>query len=534
MSSSSTSRRVFLQQAAAVGILQNNRPSPAGLALSPYVLAKFVDRLPIPAIATSGKTAPHPHNSRARIPYYSIAMREFQAKVHRDVPPTTFWGYGGSSPGPTFETKSGEPCIVEWRNELPNKHLLPVDRTLHGADADKPEVRTVVHLHGGKVPPESDGNPERWIVPGQAAISFYPNQQDAAQLFYHDHAMGITRLNAVAGLFGMFFIRNQAEEALNLPRGDYEIPFVLCDRVFTLDGQLSYPTSGLPGKPWTSEFYGNAILLNGKLFPFLEVEPRAYRFRIVNTSNAGFYTLSFSKDDKNLVPGNEAFQVIGSDQGLLQQPVSLKSLAITPGERADLIVDFSAYPGERIYLKHAAAPIMEIRVSSNRTSDRFKLPATLRSIERLKESNAAANRKLTLVDYKDDKGKAKLMLLNGAHYSMPVTEKPVLGTTEIWTLINLTDDTHPIHLHLVRFQILDRRRFDFAAYQETGKLLFSGPAISPEPHEMGWKDTVRADVLMVTRIIVRFEGYTGRYVWHCHVLEHEDNEMMRPFEVVKS
>jgi spore coat protein A len=115
---------------------------------------------------------------------------------------------------------------------------------------------------------------------------------------------------------------------------------------------------------------------------------------------------------------------------------------------------------------------------------------------------------------------------------MPVTETPALGATEIWTLINLTDDTHPIHLHLVRFQILDRRRFDFETYKNSGKLVFTGPPIPPEPQEMGWKDTVRADVLMATRIIVKFEGYKGRYVWHCHVLEHEDNEMMRPYEVI--
>src|SRR6202021_557635 len=114
------------------------------------------------------------------------------AKVHHDLPPTTFWGYGGSSPGPTFETKSGGSLMVEWRNEIPSKHLLPVDKTLHGAEPDKPEVRTVVHLHGGKVPPESDGNPEHWIVPGQSKVCYYPNHQDAAPLFYHDHAMGIT------------------------------------------------------------------------------------------------------------------------------------------------------------------------------------------------------------------------------------------------------------------------------------------------------------------------------------------------------
>jgi spore coat protein A len=124
------------------------------------------------------------------------------------------------------------------------------------------------------------------------------------------------------------------------------------------------------------------------------------------------------------------------------------------------------------------------------------------------------------------------MLLNGAHWDMPVTEKPVLDSVEIWSFINATDDTHPIHLHLVRFQILDRRRFDAFDYQSTGKVRYTGPVEPPSPSEAGWKDTVRADSKMVTRIIVKFEGYLGRYVWHCHVLEHEDNEMMRPYEIV--
>ena len=135
------------------------------------------------------------------------------------------------------------------------------------------------------------------------------------------------------------------------------------------------------------------------------------------------------------------------------------------------------------------------------------------------------------MDYMDGQGMATHMLLNGAHYSMPVTETPALNSIEIWTLINLTAEPHPIHLHLVRFQILDRRPFDLAAYMKTGKLVYTGPAIPPESHEAGWKDTVRADQLHATRIIVKFEGYKGRYVWHCHVLEHEDNEMMRPYQV---
>jgi spore coat protein A len=534
--------------AARAGAQQTGMPGPAGmpgpvgmpgmvepvrgLALNPYSLARYVDPLPIPSLASPAEHVPDPVNKKARIPRYRIAMREFQAKVHRDLRPTTFWGCEGMSPGPTFETRSGQPLLVEWVNDLPTRHLLPVDQTLHGAESDKPQVRTVVHLHGAKVPPESDGNPERWIVPGQSQVCYYPNRQDAAALFYHDHAMGITRLNAVAGLFGMFLIRDASEDSLNLPKGRFEIPITLYDRQFKPDGQLDYPVSGNPASPWVSEFNPNATLLNGKLFPYLEVEPRRYRFRLVNTSNASFYQLSLSKEGRSLVPGKEPFFMIGADQGLLSEPVPMTGLQLAPGERADLIVDFSPHPGEQLYLKLGSAPIMQIRISEQKTPDRSRMPAKLRPIRRMAESESVKTRELTLDHHLDARGRATMMLLNGAHYSMPVTEQPVLNSVEIWTLVNLTDEAHPIHLHLVRFQILDRRRFDLEAYQKTGKLVFTGPPVPPEPHEAGWKDTVRAELLMATRIITRFEGYAGRYVWHCHVLEHEDNEMMRPYEVL--
>jgi spore coat protein A, manganese oxidase len=505
--------------------VRHRAPDLSRLSLSPAGLTKYVDALPIPEKA-------RPLNKG----HYRVTIREFQAKIHRDLPPTTFWGYDGMSPGPTFEVHAGEAIAVEWVNNLPTKHLLQVDRAIHGAGDDVPGVRTVVHLHGGRVPPASDGNPEKWIVPGQSKTSSYPIRQDAAGLFYHDHAMGITRLNAMAGLFGHFLIRDAFEASLGLPSGPYEIPLCIYDRLFHLNGQLQYPSL------WAADYDANAILLNGKLFPFLAAEPRPYRFRVLNCSNGGFFTLSFAKDRLTLVPGSEPFHMIGSDQGLLPAPVALKSLMLTPGERADLVMDLSPYAGTTLYLKSANSPIMQIRVSASKSgaeaprggkpAQTISLPQNLRRIERTPETAAIKTRELTLVDYMDAAGRVTHMLLNGAHYGAPVTETPALNSTEIWTLINLTDDTHPIHLHLVRFQILDRRRFDFEAYKSSGKLVYTGPAIPPEAHEAGWKDTVRADVLLVTRIIVKFEGYKGRYVWHCHVLEHEDNEMMRPYEVV--
>jgi len=202
-------------------------------------LAQFVDSLPVPEIIQTIGHRPSPDNPAVQLPYYRVAMRQFESKVHRDLKPTRFWGYASSSPGPTFETRSGQGLLVEWVNELPATHFLPIDYSIHGAEADKPDVRAVVHLHGAKVPPESDGYPENWYVPGKSAICHYPNRQDATMLWYHDHTLGINRLNVFAGLFGAFFVRDEFEDSLNLPRVKYEIPLVLYDRVFDLEDSLT-------------------------------------------------------------------------------------------------------------------------------------------------------------------------------------------------------------------------------------------------------------------------------------------------------
>ena len=188
-------------------------------ALDPNSLAKFVDPLPIPAVAQPAGLRPSPADPARKIPFYRIEMREFRAKLHRDLKPAQQWGFGGAFPGPTFETRSAEPLLVEWVNALPPKHFLPIDHRLHGAEKSLPDVRAVVHLHGGRTPPDSDGYPESWYTPGKSARAFYPNQQDAAMLWYHDHAMGINRLNIFAGLAGAFVIRDDEERSLNLPRG---------------------------------------------------------------------------------------------------------------------------------------------------------------------------------------------------------------------------------------------------------------------------------------------------------------------------
>jgi spore coat protein A len=343
-------------------------------------------------------------------------------------------------------------------------------------------------------------------------------------LWYHDHAMGINRLNIFAGLLGSFIVRDEVEAKLNLPAGEFEIPLILCDRSFDEDAQLNYPVSPRPGAPWVPEFFGDVMLVNGKLSPYLDVKAASYRLRILNACNARFINLTLDN-------GQELIQ-IGSDQGLLASPVSRKVLSLAPGERADVIVDFSASRGANMALNNDLQPVMQFRTADSPLAVSFAMPRSLRPIIRMAESSAVKTRVLSLDEVLNDFGEVQASLLNNQHWHEPVTELPVLDTTEIWSFVNTTDDTHPIHLHLVRFQVLDRQPFDLYDYQLTGKINPTGPVLPPEPGEEGWKDTVRAFAQMLTRIIVRFEGYTGRYVWHCHILEHEDNDMMRPYQIV--
>lgn len=452
-------------------------------------------------------------------------MREIETQLHRDLKPTRCWSYGSGLPGPTFEVRSGQSIAVEWKNELPVRHLFAVDHTLCGAAAALPEVRTVVHVHGAKVPPESDGYPDRWFTAGNARVVHYPNQQDAATLWYHDHAMGIERLNQYAGLFGAYLLRDAAEDALGLPSGPYEIPLFLFDRLMDEDGQLQYPTSGSPDTPWVSEVYGDVLLVNGKVTPDFEVERRPYRFRLINASNARFYYLSLST--------GAPITQIGSDQGLLPHPAVLpRALAIAPAERADIVIDFSGLGGQSVILMNQAMPVMRFRVAPGAAVQGWKPPAVLRDVPGMPRSAATKTRKLTLDEY-DEPVHGMLMLLNNSRWQDPVTEKPALDSVEIWEFVNYTEDTHPIHLHLVRFQVLERQHFNMDTYRFQHKMELIGAPFGPEPGEFGWKDTVQAPPETITRIIIRFEGYVGRYVWHCHLLEHAANEMMRPFEVVK-
>jgi spore coat protein A len=477
-------------------------------------LAPFVDPLPLPQIVQPAA------NAKLR-----ITMREIHARIHRDVAPTRMWSYGPTAFAPLIEARSGHPLQIEWINNLPTRHFLPIDHSLHGCGHDVPDVRTITHLHGARARSEDDGYPTDWFVPGKSRTCHYPLQQDAATLWYHDHAMGINRLNSYAGLFGMFLLRDKVEDSLYLPSGKYEIPLIFYDRDLTADGQLFYPTSGDPDHPWVPEFAGDAILINGKIRPYLEVEPRLYRFRLLNGANSRFFSLALDNQ--------QPLVQIGSDQGLLSAPTGIAHLVLAPAERADILIDFSHSAGQTLHLRNGGLDILQLRVAKHSTAPAAAaVPRSLRTIERTPEASAITTRTITLNEYQDKVGTPMIMLLNRQHWHEPVTETPRLNTTEIWEFVNLTEDTHPMHLHLVRFQLLDRRRFDPFDYLMYKKRRYTAEAVPPSPSEAGWKDTIQCAPKSITRVIVRFEGYTGKYLYHCHVLEHEANDMMRPFEVI--
>lgn len=487
-------------------------------------LASFVDPLPLPVRQTpQGRRFSSIHGAMDA-PYYSISIRATETRFHRDLPTAQVWSYGATPEPVLFDVRSGQGILIDWVNDLPLQHFLTLDPPMRGMEA-APPTRAVTHMHGARVPSISDGYPEDWFGPGKHKLCYYPNRQEAAPLWCHDHAMGVSRFNVFAGLMGWYLIRDEAEMSLALPSGKYELPLLIYDRSFDLHGQLYYPNPPDEGA-WSQEFLGDAMVVNGKIRPYHEAEPRRYRLRIANTANSRFFSLSFSN--------GQNFHVIGSDQGLLAAPVEMTRLVLAPAERADVIVDFSASRGENVILKSDTLDLMQFRVGKEPVEDLSQLPRTLRPTTRMSETQAERTRVMTLNEFDDDSGMAMVMLLNRKRWADPVTEQVGLNSTEIWSLANLTQDTHPIHLHMVRFQILDRRAFSVDDYLATNTLplRYTDAAKPPGAHELGWKDVVQCPPGMVTRIIIPFEGYAGRYLWHCHVLEHEANEMMRPYDIL--
>jgi len=527
-------------------------------------LTRYVDRLPVPVVIRPDTGA----DAVTR-----IEMRQVRQKVHRDLPPTTIWAYNGTWPGPTIEVESGKPVRIDWVSRLPRTHLLPIDHSIHGAESSLPPVRNVVHLHGACAMPEDDGYPEAWwTAKGEHGPKFnpkpvvYPNCQPAAGLWYHDHCLGITRLNVYTGLAGLYLIRDAAEKAMNLPAGEYEIPLMLQDRLFHRDGSLYYPTvvNGPKEHPvWIQEFYGDMNCVNGMVMPYVEVEPRRYRFRIVNAANARFYHLRMFHADGTGKVADESydvppFQQIGTDGGFLPAPLNLHYLLIAPGERFDVVIDFSGFEGKCLsVINDAPAPytmggqylaedVLLVKVTKPLAGrDESEVPRALVPFEPLVPTFATRERTLLVSEIeRPSDGYVIRGVLGNARWHEPITEDPKAGSTEIWSFLNITGDVHPLHLHLVQFQVLNRQTFDVATYQQTGKVVFTGRPMAPEANERpARKDTIKSYPGYLTRVIARFDlpegadltpGKEYLYVWHCHILEHEDNEMMRPYKVVTS
>jgi spore coat protein A len=491
--------------------------------LCPIILTPYVDPLPIPPLATPTTGMPGGEAT------YDIEIVQVQQQLHSELPPTTLWTYEGIFPGPTILATRGLPVTVNWINDLRDgmgvprtTHYLSVDLCPHGA-ANLPKV--VTHLHGGHVPAAVDGYPESTFLPGNAVSYVYPNNQLPALIWYHDHALGITRLNVYMGMAGGYLITDAFEQSLNLPSGEYDVPLIIQDRRFNPDGSLYYPAV------WEEHFFGDKMLVNGKVWPFLNVKQGKYRFRALNGCNSRVLTLSLSN--------GQSFQQIGADGGLLPAPVTVTQVTIGGGERADLIIDFAAHlPGTEILLTNSAQapfpqgnPIYDIPnimkfVVVAQPGDIDPVPPALRPLETLDPMDAVQTRELTL-QKTTDPCSGSVWLINGMHWDH-ISEYPVLGTTEVWSFINRSGISHPMHMHLVFFQVLDRQDFDIVM----GEVVPVGEPIPPAPNEAGWKDTVMAHPNQITRVITRFADYTGKYPYHCHILEHEDHEMMRQFEAV--
>jgi spore coat protein A, manganese oxidase len=561
----SITRRRFLQAGLAASgalMLPGAWRIPLATASSRGSLLKYVQRLPVPG---DGIVVASPSGSNT----YAFTQTELSRQLHPSLPATPLWAYddgsglGGQagSFGMAVVARSGTPLEVSYTHHLPRRYpdWIPIDDRLTPLGN---EVRVMTHLHGGFVAASSDGNPA--VTPagfgrGETQRVSYTNQQPqmpASLLWFHDHGLGATRLNVFAGLAAAYILRDEFDTGeepnpVGIPGGAYEIPLVIQDRQFNRDGTFRYPTSDIAGVTWIGEYFGDTMLVNGKVWPYVEVEPRLYRLRILNGCNARILDLDF---------GGPRMWQIGAEGGMWDIPVPVRQLVLAPAERADVLVDFREYKGARLVLKNhrpskpvstpapALEQVMQFRVATRVSqTGPASIPSSLPG--RKADLHAPiATRYLTLNEIDADEA-TWFLNLNGVHSDEgPITETPRVGTIEDWVYINLTADTHPMHLHLATFQVVGRTPFDVAAYEEAHEgphgvpggidpnPFATGPMLPPGPDEHGFKDTVKANPGYFTTIRAKFDlpaGVTAPqdYVYHCHIVEHEDNDMMRPFTV---
>jgi spore coat protein A len=526
-------------------------------------LTKYLEPVPLPGAGIVVATPIAPNT-------YAFTQRQISRQLHPHLPPTPIWAYDDGSGlagqagsfGMAVVAQSGTPLAVSYTHDLPSRYpaWIPVDTRLTPLGD---EVRMMTHLHGGFVAAGSDGNPAflaNGFGRGETQVVHYSNQlpqMPASMLWFHDHALGATRLNVFAGLAAAYILRDTYDTGdepnpIGIPGGAYEIPLVVQDRQFRPDGTFLYPTSDIEGMTWIGEYFGNVMLVNGKVWPYLDVEPRLYRLRILNGCNARIMNLDI---------GGVTFWQIGAEGGLFDVPVAVNQLVLAPAERADVLVDFSRFAGETLVMKNhkpkkpvsnPAPPletVMQIRVG---TTVSHPGPATIPSRlpgRRADLRDPVRTRYITLNEI-DPEEIDWTLNLNGVPFgqdAVPVT--PKVGTVEDWVYVNLTGDTHPMHMHLVTFQVVGRTPFDAEAYEMAfggpngvpGGIdptpFATGPMLPPAPEERGFKETVKANPGFFTTIRAKFELPTGitapqTYVHHCHIVEHEDNDMMQPFTVM--
>ena len=570
-------------------------------------MRKYVDELPVPK-SIDGSGSP-----------IEVVARSTRHRFHRDQPRVSAMAYSDATYlGPTIEAQVGEQTTVEYRSEL-GRHTFAadLDTSLHDvAEKYRRTPPTSMHLHGGATPPIYDGHPERLMLPHHGTSLFkFPNRQEAGHLWYHDHAMAITRANVYAGLAGQYFLRDRfdtgrPDNPLGLPAGEYEIPLVIQEKIFTDTGAQSLRTTPvvLEGN-WEGGGVGDRGLVNGKVWPTMAVGRGLYRFRLINAASFSVWRIFFSNKMR--------FWVIGSEGGLLDAPVPVTSILVSPAERYDLLVDFSSLaPGESVELCNDLTPPFQALQLGELALRRFcrftagagrgsgaTVPSSLRGGRgRPARLPAPARpqrvRRVTVSQPYELRLPPAIMSLNNLRYSDPQIEKPREGTVERWDIINITPDPHPIHLHLVMFRVLGRRPLRTVDYQAANPQPPIGTKWTPDPsnfyagpmrgrlaYEAGWKDTVRAAGGHVTSILVRWptadelgfdpdaifssdptedwskpaggrsvepmqSGHGGHhagarvpahgmvkrdlqgYMWHCHILDHEDHDMMLRYRLV--
>lgn len=600
-------------------------PSASQVPLDPLTIPKFAHPLTIPRVFAPTVVT---RGDRVIRHEYTVTAARIEAQLlPPGFPTTTVLAFGGqvrvpgssatefvrSVPGPVFENVRGIPSLVRWRNAIDAPYFMPVDPTLHWANPlamERPVfpfapfppgyptaqavVPLVVHTHGLVVGPAEDGTAEQWFTPppsivGPAFVTrdyLMPNEQPSTALFYHDHTMGMTRLNVFSGLVGPAYLIRDPHDALDapgspLPRGEFEIPLAIFDRAFFTDGELSFPrTSSNPTATayWQPGDGANTVLVNGKVWPNLDVQRRQYRFRLLAAGNGRLWNFQFENQaDASIVP----FTVIGSDGGYLPAPQVVSNVVLGITERSDVLFDFSQFaPGTQIVLVNAGAnrntvgTVMRFTVLDGPAVPPPPLPAFPPRPALVPD---APRRIKSFHNHVDLAGNA-MRSTDGLTFTSPPTEFPLVGSTEQWDVVNVGGGAHQIHLHLIEFQVLDRQPINAAAYNLRWQLLngfrpitrpitvdpapyLTGPAVPPDPWESGWKDTVRAPAGFVTRIVTRWapqdiaggavapgenrfpidptaslpqDPFTQQgYVWHCHILGHEDHDMMRPMPLVR-